>query len=52
MSEDHSANTEEFKAYVQRGAAEPAAPSRTPLIAGALVVAVAVVAVVTYLLIS
>lgn len=52
MSEDSSSNTAEFKAFVQRGGAETANPSRTPLIAAAAVAAVVVIAVVVYLVLS
>ena len=50
MSEDSSSNTAEFQAFVQRGGAEMARPSRTPFIAGAAVAALVVIAVAVYLL--
>lgn len=50
MSDDKSANTSEFKAFVQRGAGEPApAPNRMPLIIAAVAAALIVLAVLIYL---
>jgi hypothetical protein len=48
-SVDPSGNTQAFRAFTERPAPEPAAPSRTPLIVGGVVVAVVLVALIAWL---
>jgi hypothetical protein len=47
---DPSGNTEAFRAFTDQPAEPEAAASRTPLIAGGVVVAVAVIALLLWLL--
>jgi hypothetical protein len=48
-SVDPSGNTEAFRAFTQNAPQEPATPSRTPLIIGGVVLAIAVIAVIVWL---
>lgn len=48
-SVDPSGNTEAFRAFTQNAPQEPATASRAPLIIGALVVAVVVIALIVWL---
>jgi hypothetical protein len=48
-SVDPSGNTEAFRAFTQNAPQEPASASRAPLIIGAVVVAVVVIAVLIWL---
>lgn len=48
-SVDPSGNTEAFRAFTQQPAQEPATASKTPLIAGGLVLAVVVIALIVWL---
>lgn len=45
---DPSGNTEAFRAFTEKATEQPATASRTPLIIGAAVVAVVVIAVVIW----
>jgi hypothetical protein len=49
---DPSGNTEAFRAFTQNAPDVPAAASRTPLIAGVVVVAVVLIALVAWLALS
>jgi hypothetical protein len=48
-SVDPSGNTEAFRAFTQQPAPEPATASKTPLIAGGIVLAVVVIALIIWL---
>ncbi|MET0414862.1 MAG: hypothetical protein ABW022_02425 [Actinoplanes sp.] len=48
-SVDPSGNTEAFRAFTQNSPQEPPAASKTPLIVGAAVVAVVLVALIVWL---
>ncbi len=48
---DPSGNTEAFRAFTENTPQEPATASKTPLIAGAAVVAVVLVALIVWLLV-
>jgi hypothetical protein len=50
-SVDPSGNTEAFRAFTENSPQEPPAASRTPLIAGAAVVAVVLVALIVWLMV-
>jgi hypothetical protein len=45
---DPSGNTEAFRAFTDKTAQDPPTASRTPLIAGAVVVAIVVIAVIIW----
>ncbi len=48
-SVDPSGNTEAFRAFTHNAPQEPAAPSKTPLIIGAVAVAVVLLALIVWL---
>ena len=48
-SVDPSGNTEAFRAFTQNAAQEPATASRTPLIVGAVIAAVVLLAVIIWM---
>ena len=48
-SVDPSGNTEAFRAFTDRTSPEPPAASKTPLIAGGIVVAVVLIALIVWL---
>jgi hypothetical protein len=50
-SVDPSGNTEAFRAFTQQPAPEPATASKTPLIAGGIVLAVVVIALIIWLVV-
>jgi hypothetical protein len=48
-SVDPSGNTEAFRTFAQSAPEEPTTASRTPLIIGAIIVAIAVIALIVWL---